>query len=67
MDTDARRLDHKTLTEVRKRAVISIQGGESPASVAAVFGVNERTVYSWLAAYRSVTGNPLAFFPSRMR
>jgi transposase len=53
MDTDARRLDHKTLTEVRKRAVISIQGGESPASVAAVFGVNERTVYRWLAAYRS--------------
>ena len=53
MNTDARRLDHKTLTEVRKRAVISIQGGESPASVAVVFGVNERTVYRWLAAYRS--------------
>jgi transposase len=54
MNTDARRLDHKTLTEeVRKRAVASIQGGESPGSVAAAFGVNERTVYRWLAAYRS--------------
>lgn len=53
MNTDARRLDHKTLTELRKRAVASIQGGESPASVAAVFGVNERTVYRWLAAYRT--------------
>lgn len=52
MNTDARRLDHKTLTELRKRAVTSIQGGESPASVAAAFGVNERTVYRWLAAYR---------------
>ena len=53
MNTDARRLDHKTLTELRKRAVASIQGGESPASVAAAFGVNERTVYRWLAAYRT--------------
>lgn len=53
MNTDARRLDHKTLTELRKRAVASIQGGESPASVAAALGVNERTVYRWLAAYRT--------------
>ena len=53
MNADARRLDYKTLTEVRKRAVASIQGGESPASVAEAFGVNERTVYRWLAAYRS--------------
>jgi transposase len=53
MNTDARRLDHKTLTELRKRAVASIQDGESPASVAAALGVNERTVYRWLAAYRT--------------
>lgn len=53
MNTDARRLDHKTLTELRKRAVASIQDGESPTSVAAALGVNERTVYRWLAAYRT--------------
>lgn len=37
---------------MRKRAVASVQQGEPPASVAAAFGVNERTVYRWLAAYR---------------
>lgn len=52
MNTDARRLDHKTLTEMRKRAVASVQNGEPPASVAAAFGVNERTLYRWLATYR---------------
>jgi len=52
MNTDARRLDHKTLTELRRRGVASVQKGESPALVAAALGVNERTLYRWLAAYR---------------
>ena len=51
--TDARALDHKTLTELRKRAVASVQTGESPAEVAAVLGVHLRTVFRWLSLYRS--------------
>ena len=53
MKTDARALDHKTLTELRKRAVSRIQAGGDPAEVAGVLGVNVRTVFRWLALYRS--------------
>lgn len=51
--TDARRLDHKTLTELRKRAIASVQGGESPELVARALGINRVTIYGWLARYRS--------------
>jgi transposase len=50
---DARRLDHKTLTELRKRAVSSIQEGQSPEVVAKVLGINRVTIYGWLARYNS--------------
>lgn len=49
---DARRLDHKTLTELRKRAVGSIQEGQSPEDVAKALGVTRAAVYMWLALYR---------------
>jgi len=49
---DARRLDHKTLTELRRRGVASIQGGQSPAVVARALGVHRITVYGWLSLYR---------------
>jgi len=49
---DARRLDHKTLTEFRKRAVVSVQEGQSPSNVANAIGVTRAAVYSWLALYR---------------
>jgi transposase len=52
MNTDARKLDWKTLTNLRKRAVSRVHDGESPRDVARVFGVTERTVYGWLALYR---------------
>jgi transposase len=52
MKSDARRLTHQTLTELRTRAVQSVQSGESPETVAKVFGVNRVTVYGWLARYR---------------
>jgi transposase len=51
-DTDCRRLDHKTLSELRKRGVASVQQGESPESVAAALGINRTTIYDWLAHYR---------------
>jgi transposase len=50
---DARRLDHRTLTELRKRAVASVQEGQSPADVAKALGVTRAAMYGWLARYRS--------------
>jgi len=52
MKTDARALDHATLTDLRKRGVAAVQSGEDPAHVAEVLGVNIRTVFRWLAQYR---------------
>lgn len=51
--TDARRLDHRTLTELRKRAVSSVQTGESPEIVGRALGLNRVTIYGWLALYRA--------------
>lgn len=50
---DARRLTHKTLTELRKRGVASVQDGQSPELVAKALGINRATMYGWLARYRS--------------
>ncbi len=52
-DTDCRRLDQRTLTELRKRGVASVQRGESPELVAAALGINRTTIYDWLALYRA--------------
>ncbi len=49
---DARSLDHKTLTELRKRAVTSVHYGQSPEKVALALGINRVTIYGWLAKYR---------------
>ena len=50
---DARRLTHKTLTELRKRGVSSVQDGQSPELVAKALGINRVTMYGWLALYRN--------------
>src|SRR4030067_562963 len=50
---DARRLDHKTLTELRKRAVRSIHAGQSPEIVAQALGIGRATMYGWLSRYRN--------------
>jgi transposase len=52
-NTDGRRLTHDQLTELRKRGVVAVQSGESPADVARVLGVSRATVYGWLALYRA--------------
>jgi len=49
---DARRLDHKGLTQLRQRAVTAVQRGESPEVVARVMGISRAAVYRWLARYR---------------
>ena len=53
MNTDGRKLDHRTLTELRRRGIASLQAGSKPTEVAAAMGVNLRTVFRWLALYRS--------------
>ena len=50
--TDARKLDHKTLTELRKRGVASVHDGQSPEIVAQALGINRVTIYGWLSRYR---------------
>ena len=50
--TDARKLNREHLTDLRRRGVVAVQNGESPAVVARVLGVCVRTVFGWLAKYR---------------
>ena len=57
--TDARKLDHKTLTELRKRGVASVQEGQSPETVAKALGINRVTIYGWLSRYRQGGGGSL--------
>lgn len=45
---DARRLTHKTWTELRKRAATSVQSGQSPEIVALAFDINRVTIYGGL-------------------
>src|SRR3990167_1414888 len=49
---DGRKLDHKTLTELRQRAVARVQAGESPEEVIANLGFCRAYIYNWLAKYR---------------
>ena len=53
MNTDARRLNHKTLRGLRKRAVAFVQKGQHPRVAARTMVVNLRTVSRRLALYRS--------------
>lgn len=52
-ENDARKLDHKTLEEIRTRAVQRVQTGESPEVVIAALGFSRSCIYSWLAMYRA--------------
>lgn len=50
--TDARRLTHGELTELRKRGVSAVQAGQPATLVAKVLGVQRSTLFGWLARYR---------------
>jgi transposase len=50
---DARQLDHKTLEEIRIRAVERVQAGESPETVIKALGFSRACIYNWLAMYRT--------------
>jgi len=60
---DARKLDHKTLEELRIRVVKRVQDGESPEVLAKVLDLDRSTVYGWLARYRQGGWNGLKAKP----
>jgi len=74
---DARALDHKTLEEIRIRAVERVQEGESPEVVIQVLGLSRSCIYTWLARYRAggwgalkaraLKGRPLKLQPAQMK
>jgi transposase len=51
-DDDGRKLDHKTLEQMRLRAIDAIESGVHPEDVAASLRMGRGTVYGWLAKYR---------------
>jgi transposase len=51
-DDDGRKLDHRTLEQLRLHAVRQIQQGAHPEDVAAALGMTRAAVYGWLAKYR---------------
>lgn len=75
-DTDARSFDHHTLQVMRQQAVKAVRKGQQSSAVAASFGVNERTVFRWLAAFASggqkgllakeIPGRPMRLEPKQV-
>jgi transposase len=68
---DARKLDHKTLEEIRVRAVERVQAGESPEVVIQTLGFSRACIYNWLARYRAggwggLKARPLAGRPAKI-
>src|SRR5215213_11677963 len=51
-EDDGRKLDHKTLEQLRLRAVGQVEQGAHPEDVAAGLGMPRAAVYGWLAKYR---------------
>jgi len=74
---DGRALDHKTLEEMRIRAVERVQTGESPEVVIKALGFTRSCIYTWLALYRAggwgalkakaLKGRPMKIQPAQMR
>ena len=50
---DGRKLNPKTLEEIRTRAVQRVQEGESPERVIKTLGFSRACIYNWLARYRA--------------
>jgi len=68
---DGRTLDHKTLEEIRTRAVERVQAGESPEDVIRTLGFHRSCIYDWLARYRAggwsgLKAKPLAGRPKKI-
>ena len=53
MKIDGRKLSSKALEEIRKKAVIKMQSGQSPSQVARDLGLYTCRIFEWLSLYRS--------------
>jgi transposase len=68
---DARQLSHDMLEDMRRRAVMAVQEGQSPEVVGKAFGLNRTTIYDWLSEYRrggwgALKAKPLAGRPPKL-
>jgi transposase len=74
---DGRKLDHRTLEEIRVRAIHAVQGGHHPDEVVRALGLGRRCIYNWLAAYGSaglgalkakeLLGRPMKLRPKQLK
>jgi transposase len=64
---DARKLSHKTLEEIRIRAVEQVQAGQSPELVIKALGFSRSCIYDWLARYRAGGWHALRAVPLKGR
>ena len=64
MKRDGRKLDHKTLEEIRRMAVERVREGEDPSVVIASYGFCRTTIYKWLRTAKG-RGRGLAALRSR--
>ena len=51
-NNDGRKLDHKTLEQMRIRGVQQIENGTHPKTLANALGFARSTVFGWIARYR---------------
>lgn len=51
-DLDGRKMNRKTLEEIRIRAVKRVEAGESPEVIIKALGLTRPRIYEWLAKYR---------------
>ena len=70
-ELDGRKLDHKTLEELRIRAVRRVEAGESPEVVIESLGFSRPRIYEWLAAYQeggidALKAKPVPGRPSKL-
>jgi transposase len=70
-DDDGRKLDHRTLEQLRIRAVGQIEQGAHPEEIAAALGMTRAAVYGWLAKYRegglaALKARPVPGRPSKL-
>ena len=61
--SDGRALDQQTLQAMRMQAIKAVRAGQTVASVSAAYGLNERTVFRWLAKFASGGENALLAKP----
>lgn len=75
-NSDGRAHDHHTLQVMRQQAVKAVREGQTVQSVAAALGVNQRSVFRWLASFadggqnallaKPIPGRPSKITPEQM-